>query len=126
MSEIQNDEPAASSNAPATASKATNDSHTFAVLLWIGTLIFGFIPPLVVFLVKKDDEFVTDQAKEALNWSITAAIGYIIGVVTAFLIIGFLVMAAVGILHLVFCILGAVNASKGIAYRLPFNIRLIK
>ncbi|WP_148716588.1 DUF4870 domain-containing protein [Chitinolyticbacter meiyuanensis] len=116
MSEVQ----------PVPPSQPSNDSTTFAVLTWIGTLIFGFIPPLIVFLVKKDDALVQDQAKEALNWSITAIIGYVAGSILSIILIGFLVIIAVGIVHLVFCILGAVKSSKGEYYRLPFNIRLIK
>ncbi|WP_269530983.1 DUF4870 domain-containing protein [Chitinimonas sp. BJYL2] len=111
------------SQTPATAS---SDSNTFAILTWIGTLIFGFIPPLIVFLIKKDDELVLETAKEALNWSITAIIGYVICAVLSFVVIGLLMMPVLGIVHLVFCILGAINASKGIAYKLPFNLRLIK
>ncbi|TJZ74807.1 DUF4870 domain-containing protein [Chitiniphilus eburneus] len=109
-----------------TTQPPSNDSNTFAVLTWIGTLIFGFIPPLIVFLIKKDDAFVLDQSKEALNWSITAIIGYIACFVLTFVVIGVFLIPVLAILHLVFCILGAVNASKGVAYRLPFNIRLIK
>ena len=111
-----------------TPNKVENNSETnnIILLMWIGTFFFGFIPSLIIYLVKKDNELITDQAKEALNWSITALLGYVIGSLLMFVLIGFLVLPAVGICHLVFCILGAVNASKGIAYRLPFNIRLIK
>jgi uncharacterized Tic20 family protein len=54
-------------------------------------------------------------------------IGYIVGV---FLIpvffIGCVVLAVLVICSLVFNIMGAIQASKGIAYRFPFNIRIIK
>ncbi|MBE9610358.1 DUF4870 domain-containing protein [Chitinilyticum piscinae] len=105
---------------------ASKDSTNMALLVWLGTLFFGFLVPLIMFLVKKDDEFVLDASKEALNWSITAFIGYIAGAILSIILVGFLVMFAVGIAHLVFCILGAVAASKGQAYRLPYNLRLIK
>jgi uncharacterized Tic20 family protein len=104
----------------------TQDSKNTGVLIWIGTIFLGFIPGLIVYLVKKDDAYVQEQSKEALNWSITAAIGYIAGVILTFLLIGALVMLAVGICHLIFCILGAVAASKGESYRVPFALRLIK
>jgi uncharacterized Tic20 family protein len=35
-------------------------------------------------------------------------------------------MLVVGICHLVFCIMGAVAASSGKAFRVPFAIRLVK
>jgi uncharacterized protein len=102
------------------------ESRNTGVLIWIGTIFLGFIPGFIVFLVKKDDAYVQEQAKEALNWSITAIIGYIAGVILAFVIIGMLVIAAVGICHLVFCIMGAVATSKGQNFRVPFALRLIK
>lgn len=105
---------------------ASQESRNIAVLVWIGTIFFGFIPGLVVYLVKKDDPYVSDQGKEALNWSITAAIGTFAGFVLMFVLIGFLVLAVVGICNLVFCILGAVASSNGAAYRAPFALRLIK
>jgi len=110
----------------AATAEATQDSKNMALLLWIGTLFFGFISGLIFYLVKKDDPYVQDQAKESLNWSITAIFGYIAGMVLTFILIGILVLAVVGICHLVFCIMGAVAASKGAQFRVPFAIRLIK
>lgn len=104
----------------------TQDSRNIALLIWIGTIFFGFIPGLIVYLIKKDDPYVVEQSKEALNWSITAVIGYFAGVILTFILIGLLVMLAVGICHLVFCILGAVAGSSGKPFRVPFAIRLIK
>ena len=102
------------------------ESRNMALLTWIGTLFFGFIPGLIIYLVKKDDAYVNDQAKEALNWSLTALMGYFIGIVLSFILIGVLVFPIVGICHLVFCIMGAVGTSKGSAFRVPFAIRLLK
>lgn len=111
------------SNAPATTSQ---DSKNLALLLWLGTLFFGFIPGLVMYLVKKDDAYILDQSKEALNWSITALIGYVAGMILAIIVIGVFVMAAVGICHLVFCIMGVIAVSSGKPFRVPYALRLIK
>ncbi|KAF0811297.1 hypothetical protein IGB42_04230 [Andreprevotia sp. IGB-42] len=112
---------------PQTTEASNKESNNIVLLVWLGTLFFSFVPSLIVYLVKKDDEHVTDQAKEALNWSIVSLIGYMIGAMTTVILIGFLIWPLVGIVHLVFCILGAINASNGVrGYRLPFNIRLIK
>jgi len=104
----------------------SQDSRNVAVLVWVGTIFFGFIPGLILYLVKKDDAYVLDQSKEALNWSITAIIGYFAGMVLTFILIGVLVFVVVGICHLVFCVMGAIGASNGQQYRVPFAIRLIK
>jgi hypothetical protein len=104
----------------------TQDSKNIALMTWIGTIFFGFIPGLIFYLSKKDDPYIQDQAKEALNWSITAIIGYIAGIILTFILIGILVCAAIGICHLLFCIMGAIAASNGKPFRVPFAIRLVK
>ncbi|MDD4928947.1 MAG: DUF4870 domain-containing protein [Gallionella sp.] len=104
----------------------TQDAKNIAVLTWIGTIFFGFIPGLILYLVKKDDPYIQDQAKEALNWSITAMIGYFAGVVLTFILIGVLVLFVVGVCHLVFCIMGAVATSDGKTFRVPYALRLVK
>jgi uncharacterized protein len=104
----------------------SQDSRNVAVLVWVGTIFFGFIPGLIVYLIKKDDAYVLDQSKEALNWSITAIIGYCVGFILTFILIGVLVIAVVVICNLVFCVLGAIGASNGQQYRVPFAVRLIK
>lgn len=109
-----------------TPSPINQDTKNMALLIWIGTLFFGFIPSLIMYLVKKDDAYIQDQSKEALNWSITAIIGYVGSVILAFIAIGFLTMTAVGICHLVFCIMGAIKVSDGQPFRVPFAIRLLK
>lgn len=102
------------------------ESKNMALLIWVLTLFFGFIPGLVFYLVQKDDVYILGQAKESLNWSITAILGYIVGAILMIILIGAFIMIGVGIAHLVFCIMGAVAASKGKNFRVPFAIRLIK
>lgn len=102
------------------------ESKNMALLIWIGTIIFGFIPGLIFYLVKKDDPYIVSQAKEALNWSITAMIGYVAGLILSMILIGVLVLFALGICHLVFCVMGAVACSKGKDFKVPYALRLIK
>lgn len=104
----------------------SQDSRNVALFVWIGSIFFGFIPALIVYLNKKDDPYVIDQSREALNWSITATIGYCAGVITTFIVIGYFVLFVVGICHFLFCVLGASAASSGKPFRVPFAIRLVK
>lgn len=104
----------------------TQNSKNMALLTWIGTLFFGFLPGLILFLVQKDDAYVQEQSKEALNWSITAITSYIVAIILSFVVIGVFLMPLIGLCHLLFCIMGAVSTSKGNNFRVPFAIRLIK
>lgn len=128
-------EPTSATDAPsATATLPSKEAKQFGMLCHItglaGLLTAGFgnwIGPLVIWLLKKEEyPFVDDQGKEALNFQITCLIGFLIGVVTTWLIIGFLIIAVVGVLWLIYTIIAAVQASEGVTYRYPFSIRLIK
>ena len=104
-----------------------SDSRTMAMLCHLLGILTGPIGPLVVWLLKKDTSpFVDDQGKEALNFQITVLIGWVIAGVTTFICIGPLIALAVFVVNLIFCIMGAMKANSGIAYRYPLNIRFIK
>ena len=105
---------------------SNQESRNLAMLLWIGTLFFGFIPGLILYFLKNDDKYVLDQTKEALNWSITSMIGYAVATMLVFIMVGFLLFPILGIAHLIFCILGAMKASNGEHYRVRYTLRLLK
>lgn len=102
------------------------DNKNIAILIWVGTIFFGFIPSLVVFLVKKDSQFVSDHSREALNWAITTLIAYFCAGILSIIVIGVIFFPIIWICNLIFCILGAVKASETQLYRVPFGLRLIK
>lgn len=106
----------------------SSNERTMALLAHLLPLLgFGFIAPLVIYLVKKDDsDFVADQAREALNFQITLFIGFIASVVLMFVLIGFLTIMALGIAALVLGIVAAIKSNDGEWYRYPLNIRFIK
>lgn len=108
------------------STNVTKDEMTWAVLAHISGLIFSFLGPLVIWLIKKDEQpFVNDQAKEALNFQITLLIGMMISVILSLILIGFLIMFALMIFEVIVVIIAAVESSKGKAYRYPLNIRFI-
>ena len=102
------------------------DSKTMGMLAHLLGIFLGFIGPLIIWLIKKDQSpFVDDQGKESLNFQLTVLIGYLIGGATSCLFIGLLILV-IWVLSIVFGIMGAIAANKGEAYRYPFNIRMIK
>jgi len=103
------------------------DSKTMGMLAHLLGIILGFIGPLIIWLIKKDQSpFVDDQGKEALNFQIVLLLGLIIGGATSCIFIGLVIVPAVIIFGIVFSIIAALKAKDGIAYRYPFNLRLIK
>lgn len=108
------------------AGEISQESKNLALLLWIGTIILGFIPGLVFYLTKKEDSYLIDQSIEALNWSITVIIAYSVAVALTLILIGAIFFPLIGLCHLVFCLMGAVATSNGKPFRTPFAIRLMK
>ena len=103
-----------------TAPSPTPDDKTMAMLAYILGIFTGFAGPLVLWLLKKDQsKFVAFHALQALLLHAAVTIGYILGVVTSFLLVGFFILPVVGILGLVFSILAGLAANKGDWYDIP-------
>jgi uncharacterized Tic20 family protein len=88
--------------------------------------LIGFIGPLIVWLVKKDESaFVEGEARESLNFQITVTLAAIPSAILIFLCIGVFLLMALWLASVVFIILGAVKANAGLPYRYPISLRLI-
>lgn len=104
----------------------SNDDKNIATVTHLGGTVFSFIPSLIVWILKKDDSaYVADQAREALNFQISVLIAQLIAGILAVILIGFVFMAIIWFLNIVFCILAAMSSSRGEHYRYPFCLRLI-
>lgn len=105
----------------------TSDERTMAILSHVLCLIFWLFPPLIIYLVKKDESaYVAAHAKESLNFQITVMLAVIASIVLMILLIGFLLLWAVGIASMILVIIATIKASENKLYRYPFTIRLIK
>lgn len=105
----------------------TSDEKNIALLCHIGTFFGGFIVPLIVWLIKKEEsEFITRHAKESLNFQISLLIYIVASSVLMIILIGVFLMFAVGIFAFITVILATVAASGGKDYKYPLNLRFIK
>lgn len=103
------------------------DARTFGMLCHLTGIFFGFLGPLIIWLVKRDEHpFVDDQGKEALNFQLTVLIAALVSAVLVIVLIGFVLLPVVGIGALVLAIIATVEANKGARYRYPVNIRFLK
>jgi uncharacterized Tic20 family protein len=103
------------------------NERLLAILAHVLTFFFGFIAPLVIYLVKKDESYyVTEHAKESLNFQITLAIAYLIGFILLIVLVGILILSIVGLLHLILVVVATIKAADNKLYRYPFSIRFIK
>ena len=94
---------------------------------------FSFLGPLIIYLVKKDDDpFIADQSREALNFNLSALLYFLIvgfaAFLLAFVLIGFLlfpVLIGMGIAWVVLVIIASMRSNRGELYRYPLTIRFI-
>lgn len=106
---------------------APSNDKSIAALVHASGIFLGFIVPLIVWLLKKDESpYLGRQSLEALNFQITILIGYVISFILTFVLIGILGYFVLFIGNVVFCIIAAVKTSNGEEYKYPMTLRLIK
>src|SRR5690606_3159272 len=97
------------------------------VIAHAGGIFFGFLPALIIWLTKKDESpYLAQQAKEALNFQITIALAFFVCFILVFVLIGALLIWLVWLADIIFSIVAAVKASKGMNYHYPVAIPFIK
>lgn len=98
----------------------SSDDRTMAMVAHILGIFTAFVGPLIIYFIKKDQsKFVANQAMQATIFQAAISIGYIIGVVLAFIGIGVLVNMALWVVSIVFAIIGGMAANKGQLYSYP-------
>lgn len=103
-----------------------SDEKLWATLINLGGLFFGFLAPLVGYLVLKDrGPFVRSHSATALNFQLTLLIAYFVGGLLSIVVIGFFIILAAYVLNIVFCIVAAVRANRGEWYRYPLSIPFV-
>jgi uncharacterized protein len=103
-----------------------SDEKLWATLIHIGGILFSFLPALIGYLVLKDrGPFIRQHSATALNFQITLAIAYVVGSITALILIGLLVLFAAWAVSIIFGIMAALAANKGQAYTYPVAIKFV-
>lgn len=89
--------------------------------MWILTIFFGFIPPLIFFFIAKDKPFTFKQSARALTWEILVLIAYVICFVATVVTLGIggLLYPVVWVINLVVCILASIAVNKAEDYEPP-------
>jgi hypothetical protein len=107
--------------------------RSWCVISHLSALVGFFIPalghifgPLIVWLIKRSDSPEIDaHGKEALNFQISMLLYSVVSAILCLILIGFVFLAILHVLNVVFVIIAAVRAGEGQMYRYPLTIRLI-
>ncbi|MBD3316295.1 MAG: DUF4870 domain-containing protein [Chitinivibrionales bacterium] len=101
-------------------------AHLTSLSLFLGIPFGNILGPLIIWLLKKDQNpFIARHGRESLNFQLSVTL---YGIVSAFLclvLIGFVLLAALGIANFVLVIMAAVKADRGESFRYPLTIRFV-
>ena len=115
---------------PAAAPLNPAEEKQWAVGAHLGIIVTGPVIPAVLYAIYKDrGPFIREQSREALNFGITALIGYIAAAILGGLLdwmpwtppFTFILWIAV----IVFAVMATVAVNRGENYRYPFAIRFV-
>ena len=115
---------------PISEDKNTRDLAMAMHLLSFAGMVFPFgnlLGPLVLWLMKREESaFIDFHGREALNFQISLVIWYAVSGILAFILIGFVLMAILALMSIIWTIMGALRASGGEYYHYPITIRFLK
>jgi uncharacterized Tic20 family protein len=83
----------------------------------------GIIVPLIMWQSKKEDPYVDEQGKVVMNWVFSSIIYVIVGIILCFVLIGIPLLILLFICSIVFTIMGAMDANKGVIKNYPMSIK---
>lgn len=120
-------------SAPLEAFQISQEDKQWGMLAHLGTLIGAIVPfgniilPVVMMSMYKDkSEFVTEHAKESLNFQLSLLIYYTIAGISIFVLIGFLLLPLLFVLNIIYVVVAGLKANEGGKYQYPFTIRFVK
>ena len=119
---------------PSAPAPGLTNVRTWASFLHLSALLGVFlhfpghvIPPLIIWLAKRDDSPELDaHGKEAVNFQISMLIYNAVAAVFCLVLIGFVFLAVLWVLNAILVIVAAIQASDGKFYRYPITIRFIQ
>jgi uncharacterized Tic20 family protein len=86
----------------------------------------GFVTPVVLWQLKKHDHPMIDaHGKNVANWLLSLLIYGTVAFLLVFVLIGIPLLWLLGILNIVFAIVGGIKANDGVVWAYPFTIRFL-
>ncbi len=100
--------------------------HLSALVGLLGNGIGFLIGPLVVWLIKReDDPLIEEQGKEAVNFQLTMFLALLVSALLVFVLIGIPLLIMFGLMMVIFPIIAGVKTSNGEHYRYQISIRFL-
>ena len=115
------------SNQAVQETSLSKDDTNMGMIIHLLLLFTGFVGPLIIWLLKKDEsKYIDEQGKEALNFCITMFLAFVACQILMFVLIGMILLPLVILYALIIVIVAVVKTSKGENFRYPLTLRLLK
>jgi uncharacterized protein len=120
-------------SAPLSGAAPTQDERTWGMIAHLSAfagIVFplggNILAPLIIWLTRRDTSaYVEIEAREALNFNITVALGWLVCGSLFFALIGIPLGVVLFFYWLVMVIVAGVKTSEGVGYRYPISLRLV-
>ena len=119
-------------NSESIHSMPESEERTWALFSHLGLFIGAVVPfgciltPFIIWQVNKDkSEFVTDHAKEALNFKLSMLIVYLVCGLLCIVLIGIPMLIAALVIDVVFSIKGAIKANNNEYFEYPHSFKFV-
>ncbi|CAD2072784.1 hypothetical protein GCM10007358_08110 [Phocicoccus schoeneichii] len=101
--------------------------NQIVMISYLSTLVTTFIIPVILWVMKKDEDRETGEAlADVLNFSISYTIYLFVSGILTVVLIGFITTPIIGLLMIIFSIIGAVKSYNGERYVAPLTIKFLK
>lgn len=107
------------------------DSRSYSMIMHFSQFccfvlpVLGWVVPLIMWLTKKDDDYIDQQGRVIFNWIISAFI-YTIGcIILMVIVVGVFLLLTLVVCSIIFTVMGAINAKDGVIRNYPLAIRFL-
>ncbi|MHC4519339.1 MAG: DUF4870 domain-containing protein [Planctomycetota bacterium] len=89
--------------------------------------VFGFIGPLIIWLSEREKHrFVDEHGRDVMNYQISMMIYFAVAYLSLVLLVGFVLVPALTIAHIVLIVMGAIKAQRGELWHYPIALPFLK
>lgn len=101
--------------------------HLLALSGFIGIPFGHILGPLILWLIKKEEyPLVNREGKKALNFQISMTLYGLIAGILCFILIGFVLIAALVVAEIILVIIASVKTHNGEDFTYPLTIQFLK
>ena len=115
------------------ATDVSKDVNTWSMFIHLSQFcgyiipLLGLVVPIVLWQVKKNESEIIDRhGKIVTNWIISGIIYGFVSFLLVALVIGIPMLAALGVVAIVFPIIGGIKANNGEVWPYPLSIKFFK